>query len=153
MGIFSTDEAWDSHYGGLQEKAEKWEDMMRKGPDGFRPCPVCGKALTRRDIEFFDTDGEPIGELGDMVDMEDVMSVRNIESSFGMDTPLEELEEHERRDFKNNWKDMVEAADIMSIQCSCGYSMFVFNDKLDKEFPERGWLEEFGEIVNRRMGE
>lgn len=153
MGIFSTDEAWDSHYGSLQAKAEKWEDMIRKGPDGFRPCPICGRKLTCRDIKFSDIDGEPIGELDDIVDMEDVMSVRNIESSFGMDTPLEELEEHERRDFTNIWKETVESVDMLSIQCDCGFAMFVFNDQLERGFPGIGWLEEFGAIVNKRMGE
>lgn len=127
--------------------------MIRKGPDGFRPCPICGKALTRRDITFFDIDGEYIGDLDSIVDMEDIMSAENIESSFGIDTPLSELEDHERRDFTNIWKETVGSVDMLSIQCDCGFAMFVFNDQLERGFPGRGWLEEFGAIVNRRMGE
>lgn len=57
-------------YTELQTKAGKWEKMMHKSPDGFRPCPICGRKLTMNDIQFYDCDGERIGDLETMHDFE-----------------------------------------------------------------------------------
>lgn len=57
-------------YTELQTKAEKWEKLMRKGPDGFRPCPICGRRLTMNDIQFYDCEGERIVDLETMHDYE-----------------------------------------------------------------------------------
>lgn len=131
MGIFSTDEAWDSRCSGLQTKAENWEKMMRRGPDGFRPCPMCGNRLTAKHIVFAD-DEAPMAELEEAMDENGAFDMRALES-IGFEAGV-----------------LTWGVDSIGIQCGCG---FAFWTSSGFDLTDPSWLREFAERANRRMGE
>lgn len=132
MDIFSEDEARDCHYAGLQAKAENWERMMRKGPDGFRPCPICGRRLTAKEIVLADDEGDLMMDLMDAMDDSGAFDMRALES-IGLDASV-----------------LTWGVNSVCIQCGCGFSYWTSNG-FDLTHPS--WLQEFAERVNRRMGE
>lgn len=147
MGIFSTDEARDCYHSGLQMKAESWEKMMRKGPDGFRPCPICGRRLTMNDIQFYDCDGERIGDLEAMHDFEHARDPSNI--AYPED--WEKMAEPDRRQASEIYAESLSAVETITVTCNCGYCMMI--DAWGIDFPDAGWVDGFKEKANRRMGE
>ncbi len=147
MGIFSEDEAWDCHYNGLQTKAENWEKMMCKGPDGFRPCLICGRKLTLGNIRFFDDEGERIGDFETMHDFEHARDPCNI--AYPAD--WEKMTEPDRRQAAEIYTEMLGYVEFLAVQCPCGYSKTVYAWGIG--FPDEGWVDRFKEKANRRMGE
>lgn len=147
MGIFSTDEARDCYHSGLQAKAENWERMMRKGPDGFRPCPICGRRLTMNDVQFCDCDGERIGDLEAMHDFEHAKDPSNVAAP----EDWADMSEADRRQASEIYAESLSAVETIVVTCHCGYCMMI--DAWGIDFPDAGWVDGFKEKANRRMGE
>lgn len=147
MGIFSEDEARDCYHSGLQTKAESWEKMMRKGPDGFRPCPICGRRLTMNDIQFYDCDGERIGDLEAMHDFEHARDPSNIAAP----EDWADMSEADRRQASEIYAELLSAVETIAVTCNCGCCMMI--DAWGTDFPDAGWVDGFKAKANRRMGE
>nr|DAH33978.1 MAG TPA: hypothetical protein [Caudoviricetes sp.] len=147
MGIFSEDEARDCHYAGLQAKAEKWEKTMHKGPDGFRPCPICGRRLTMNNIHFCDCEGEYIEDLETMHDFEHARDPSNIAAP----EDWVHMSEADRRQAPEIYAEALSAVEAIIVTCNCGFCMMI--DPWDIDFPDAGWVDGFKEKANRRMGE
>lgn len=128
MGIFSEDEARDCYHSGLQAKAESWEKMMRKGPDGFRPCPICGKPRTASSVIFLDDEGCEIYRMSEIMDQEGHPNA----SKIGV---VEDITCSDCR---------------VGMSCECGLGQWM---AIPECFPEEGWFRAFKGEMNRRMGE
>lgn len=147
MGIFSEDEARDCYHSELQTKAENWERMMRKGPDGLRPCPICGRKLSMNDIQFCDCDGERIGDLETMHDFEHAEDPSNIAAP----EDWANMSEADRRQASEIYAESLSAVETIVVTCHCGYCMMISVWGIG--FPDEGWVDEFKAKANRRMGE
>lgn len=134
-------------YTELQTKAGKWEKMMHKGPDGFRPCPICGRKLTMNDIQFCDCDGERIGDLETMHDYEHAKDPSNIAAP----EDWADMSEVDRRQASEIYAELLSAVESIVVTCNCGYFMMIHVWRTD--FPDEGWVDGFKEKANRRMGE
>ena len=137
-------------YTELQTKAEKWEKMMHKGPDGFRPCPICGRRLTMNNVHFCDCDGEYIGDLETMHDYEHARDPSNIAAP----EDWARMSEADRRQASEIYEESLSAVETIIVTCNtcnCGYCKMV--DAWDIDFPDAGWVDGFKEKANRRMGE
>lgn len=97
----------------------------------FKPCPICGRVLTLDDLDLYDFDGDPLEEL---------KSVMAPDGTFDRKA-LGELAE--------NLDDYMTAVESAIIGCDCGFA-FAAGD-VDVRKP--GWLKEFAEKANRRVGE
>lgn len=134
-------------YTELQTKAGKWEKMMHKSPDGFRPCPICGRKLTMDDIQFCDCDGERIGDLEAMHDFEHAKDPSNIAAP----EDWANMSEADRRQASEIYAESLSAVESIVVTCNCGYFMMIHVWRTD--FPDVGWVDGFKEKANRRMGE
>lgn len=119
MGIFSEDEARDCYHSGLQAKAESWEKMMRKGPDGLRPCPICGRKFTMHGIQFYDCDGQRIGDLEAMHDFEHARDPSNIAAP----EDWARMSEVDHRQASEIYAESLSAVETITVTCNCGYCM------------------------------
>ena len=97
----------------------------------FRPCPICGRELTLDDLDLYDDEGDTLEEL---------KSVMAPDGTFDRKA-LGELAE--------NLDDCMTAVESVIIGCDCGFA-FAAGD-IDVRRP--GWLKEFAEKANRRVGE
>lgn len=111
--------------------------------EGFKPCPICGRALSEKDIEFYD-DGSYIGDMEMIHDYENVMDPSN---SMHPDD-WKKLDESDRRQIGNNYIEAAEAVEEFMVVCPCGFRFIV--DRWTTRYPERGWLGEVMEKTNRR---
>lgn len=109
--------------------------------DAFKPCPLCGKNLTARDIIFADEEGYPIGDLDSVYDFEDLCNPINIEYDGE-----EDEEDRKRIEEYHNYK--VDEIDRVCIACSCGYTF----TSCAYDFHNKKWFEEFRAAANRRAG-
>ena len=108
--------------------------------DAFKPCPLCGKNLTARDIIFADEEGYPIVDLDSVYDFEDLCNPINIEYDGE-----EDEEDRKRIEEYHNYK--VDEIDHVYIACSCG---FTFCSNIAYDFHNKKWFEEFKKEANRR---
>ncbi len=120
---------------------------MHKSPDGFRPCPICGRRLTMNDIHFYDSDGERIGDLKTMHDFEHAEDPSNI----ARPEEWAEMAEPDRRQASEIYAEALSAVEAITATCNCGYCMMI--DAWDIGFPDAGWVDGFKAKANRRMGE
>ena len=97
----------------------------------FKPCPVCGRVLTLDDLDLYDDEGDTLEEL---------KSVMAPDGTFDRKA-LGELAE--------NLDDCMATVESVIIGCDCGFA-FAAGD-IDVRKP--GWLKEFAEKANRRVGE
>lgn len=97
----------------------------------FKHCPVCGRVLTLDDLDLYDDEGDILGEL---------KSAMAPDGTFDRKA-LGELAE--------NLDDYMTAVESVIIGCDCGFA-FAAGD-VDVRKP--GWLKEFAEKANRRVGE
>ena len=105
----------------------------------FKPCPICGRQLTSKDIEFIDEEGYQIGDLDSVVDFENLCNPVNI-------IDYETMDETDRQRMREEHVYSVDNIDHVLLLCPCGYSYtsepYYFYDKK--------WYEEFKEEANRR---
>lgn len=105
----------------------------------FKPCPICGRQLTSKDIEFIDEEGYQIGDLDSVVDFENLCNPVNI-------IDYETMDESDRQRMKEEHVYSVDNIDHVLLLCSCGYS---YTSK-PYYFYDKKWYEEFKEEANRR---
>ena len=120
---------------------------MRKGPEGFRPCPICGRRLTMNDIQFYDCEGERIVDLETMHDYEHARDPSNIAAP----EDWAHMSEADRRQAPEIYAESLSAVETIIVTCNCGFCMMI--DAWDIGFPDAGWVDGFKEKANRRMGE
>ena len=108
--------------------------------DAFKPCPLCGKNLTARDIVFADEEGYPIADLDSVYDFEDLYNPINIEYDGE-----EDEEDRKRIEEYHNYK--IDEIDHVYIACSCGFTFF---SNTAYDFHNKKWFEEFRAAANRR---
>lgn len=134
-------------YTELQTKAEKWEKTMHKGPDGLRPCPICGRRLAMNNVQFYNCDGERIWDLETMHDFEHARDPSNIA------TPEDwaHMSEADRRQAAELYAEILSGVEAITVTCNCGYCMMI--DSWDIDFPDAGWVDGLKGKANRRMGE
>lgn len=100
---------------------------MRKGPDGFRPCPVCGKIRTASSVVFLDDEGFELYHMSDIMDPKGHPNADQIGRVEEIDPDCS-----------------------VGMVCGCGLGQWM---AIPDQFPEEGWFQEFREKMNRRMGE
>ncbi len=112
----------------------------------FKPCPVCGRPLTTKDVRFFDCDSL-IGDMDMISDFEHVLDPSN--SCYPED--WKNLDEKDRQQIGRNYRECVEAVETIIVMCDCGLSIAI--DRWSIPFPDAGWLDEFAAKINRRASE
>lgn len=112
----------------------------------FKPCPVCGKPLTTKDIRFFDSESL-IGDLDMISDFENIPDPSN--SCYPED--WKNLDEEVRQQVGKNYLACIEEVEVIVVMCDCGLSIAI--DRWSIPFPDEGWLDEFAAKVNRRANE
>lgn len=109
------------------------------------PCPVCGRQLGPRDIHWWDNDGEYIGDLEMIHDLDDLLDPSN----GAHPEDWARMDEQDRRVVGSVYLESLRAVETISVYCDCGYRMKVDRWKFPS-FPEEGWLAEFEDEVNAR---
>lgn len=132
-GIFNVEEAEN-----LGMVADKLVRMWRNPEQDegaqlprFKHCPICGRVLTLDDLDLYDDEGDTLEEL---------KSVMAPDGTFDRKA-LGELAE--------NLDDYMAAVESVIIGCDCGFAFAVG----DIDVRKPGWLKEFAEKANRRVGE
>ena len=97
----------------------------------FKPCPICGRVLTLDDLDFYDDEGDTLEELKSVMAPDGTFDRK----AFG--------------EYAENLDDCMTAVESVIIGCDCGFA-FAAGD-VDVRKP--GWLKEFAEKANRRVGE
>ena len=99
----------------------------------FKPCPMCGRRLTVRNIVFAD-DEALMMDLVDAMDDNGAFDMRALEE-IGLDASV-----------LSCW----EGVDSIGIQCGCGFSYWTSNGF---DLTDPSWLKGFAERANQRWTE
>ncbi len=142
----------------------------------FKPCPVCGRPLTTKDIRFFDSESL-IGDMDMISDFENIPDPSNScypEDWKNLDEEVRQqvisdfehildpsnsccpedwknLDEEVRQQVGKNYLACIEEVEVINVMCDCGLSIAI--DRWSLPFPDEGWLDEFAAKVNRRANE
>lgn len=123
--------------------AGKGSDAPSRPSDGFRPCPVCGRALDDLDIVYYDDKGETV-ELNHVQDLRHMYDPRN---AMSKDT-WEDGRELDKEPMLLAYELRLMHIERISLECLCGYSFSATGDSVG--FPDDGWFDAFGEMADRR---
>lgn len=109
--------------------------------DAFKPCPICGKDLTAKDIVFVDEEGYLMYDMYPIKDFTDLCNPIN--ATYGNEKYTEE-EKQDIIDYYSN--KLIDTIDHVIIECSCGYTF----TSCAYDFHNKSWFEEFKKEANRR---
>lgn len=132
--------------------ADKVKAVSGMSKEGLRPCPMCGKDLSIRNVFFMSQteDGPSEVKLGELLDQKGIAT----EDATAMDFAITFCD---RSDPKGDGQSKANEDPLfkclsagygVGIFCPCGYSYFQFRDKID--FPHIGWLTRFKDVANVR---
>ncbi len=109
----------------------------------FKPCPICGKPLTTKNIHFYDCDSM-IGDMDMISDFEHILDPSN--SCHPED--WEDLDEEDRKLVGDCYIECANGVEYIGIYCTCGFQFDI--DRWSISYPDEGWLDEFAAKINRR---
>lgn len=114
-----------------------------RGP-AFRPCPMCGSALTVSNMHFIDCEGDLITDLTGLEDYEDMGCEENVDRMLG--DRRGDMSHEDYDECVAQFRRLLEDVEYISIDCLCGFSYCTEGGS----FPRAGWLGEFAHSANRR---